>query len=147
MTDRRIVVDLANEDVVEDMAGILLQHVGQGDKCMCGVEFKMPFLPQPHDYRPVAQHMRDVMIEQMKLDAEDACDLQADALVDAAEVIKLRIEKKIKPMMEVEARVGMAGYMANRIRAGGRAMMALTIENIMYRWLIARSEAVRSGGS
>lgn len=144
MPESRIVVDLSSEDAIEDLAGVLLQHVGMGDECMCGVKFELPFMPQPYQYRPVAQHMRDVILEQMKLDAEDVRDVEADALVDAAEVIKLRIDKKLAPMIAMEQRQGMTGYMANLMRSGSRHVMALTVESVMYRWLMARSEAVRT---
>lgn len=144
VNDPRIVVDLSDEDAMEDLAGALLQHVGMGDRCACGEKFELPFMPQPYQYRPVALHMRDVMLEQLKADASDVRYIEADALIDAAEVIKLRIDKKVAPMLAVEAQLGMAGYMANLMRSGSRAVMALTVEGIMYRWLMARSEAVRT---
>lgn len=144
MLESRIVVDLSDEDAMEDLVGALLQHTGEGDKCSCGEKFEMPFLPQPYHFRPMARHLRDVMLEQMKYDAEDVSGVEADALVDAAEVIKLRIDKKLAPMIAIEQRQGMTGYMANLMRSGSRHVMALTVESVMYRWLMARSEAVRT---
>lgn len=81
------------------------------------------------------QWARKMLAESIIDDAPSEAETQADALVDAAEVIKLRIQKKMTD----------TGSFARMIFENkGRGTIVLGIEIIMYRWLMARSEAIRS---
>lgn len=78
---------------------------------------------------------RRTYLDEILGDSSVPHEVEADGLVDAAEVIKLRIEKKMNS----------AGAFARMLfDNNGRGSVVLTIEIIMYRWLMARSEAVRT---
>lgn len=122
MKDPRIAVDLQDEYTLELVGAELSKHLEDAK----------------------AEVVRGEIMSIIESDSEPVRDVQADALMDAAEVIRLRIEKKVAPMLAMESRPGMSGYMGKVFAMGGRATVALTIEGIMLRWLTARAEAVRS---
>lgn len=139
MTDSRIVIDLAEPDLMDDLSAALLQHVGQGEKCSCGMEFDIPFLPDPSDYALMADHLRDVMLEALKEYSTEVREVEADALVEASEVVDKRMEKRVNGLLVRYDEGQSAPDLFNP-----RIVGALTAEAIIFRWLRARAEAVRS---
>lgn len=61
-----LTIDTDDTDAMSDLASALLAHTGQGERCSCGETFALPFLPQPYDFWPVAQHLRDGMVKHLR---------------------------------------------------------------------------------
>ena len=59
----KIVINTEDKDLMSDFASAMLLHTGVGDTCRCGYKVKLPFLPQPYDFYPVACHIRDEVIK------------------------------------------------------------------------------------
>ena len=93
------------------------------------------------DYRT-----RSAIVGAIIEDAPSDAEIAADSLVEAAEVLKERMDKRVQGMVGVDgAFSATAGESLSKLFGySQRAIAALTVEHIIYRWLMARSEAVRA---
>lgn len=61
-----LALDTSDREAMNGLTSALLRHIGNGDRCRCGMQFELPLFPQPADYEPVAQHLRDAVLDELR---------------------------------------------------------------------------------